>query len=420
MANSFSQSFMTTWWDELLQSTDMDATLSKTLPKWDFGDLEGERSNGKDIAGNQADTVWIPQDVRFIAQDGYVSTNGDFQDIIERNVPVRRNKAHRILFKISTKALRDPMHRQKAIEGARREIRNKIDMVAYQTIINNASMTIKSTAAFDWTLGVDAENLMINNGLAAYNSKLWLSNKDYAAVAKELGKNQYYGRDGVPLSAFEKTKIPNIANFDTYSSNYLLNLTGNAAAGVTVNGNQSHTVATYTSADQDQYLDNRSMVLNVNTGFGASAIGTKFTIAGVYAVNPETRTVSSDLRTFTIIGGSSTAPVIQPAIVVSGPYQNCSVQAADAAAITVLSKTTAAPSVFWADDSVYLVPGRLPVTPAAGVEVMEGVTEQGLPMRMTYQYDFHNEELLCKAVIYFDVAATCPDMIGAILTNQAA
>jgi len=196
----------------------------------------------------------------------------------------------------------------------------------------------------------------------------------------------------------------------------LINLPLNAVTTATVNGLQSHTVATYTDGNQDNYQDNRSMTLNVNVGL-TTAIGTKFTIAGVNAVNPETRTDNDELQTFTVVGGTSLAPIVQPAIVITGPYQNCTAAAADTAAITVLNIANKAPSVFWADDSVQLIPGVLP-TDGGGVDVMEGVTAQGLPMRMSYQWDFHNEVLNCKALVYFDVAVINPEQTGIILSNQ--
>jgi len=412
MANTTAHDNMLTMWDEVLQGTDMSATISKMLPKYDMSDVDGERGN---VLGN-ADTEWVPQEYRFQTLDGIVSSDSDYEDLVERLVPIRRSRAKRVLFQLSTKELRDPRTRTKAAKGVMRDIRNAVDIDCYQEIINQSSLVIQTSSDFNIDEGIDAEVLMINNGLAAYNKCLLLSNRDYAKVAKELGARTGLGKDGVALTAFEKATIPPIAGFDTYRSDYLINLPLNAVTTATVNGLQSHTVATYTDGNQDNYQDNRSMTLNVNVGL-TTAIGTKFTIAGVNAVNPETRTDNDELQTFTVVGGTSLAPIVQPAIVITGPYQNCTAAAADTAAITVLNIANKAPSVFWADDSVQLIPGVLP-TDGGGVDVMEGVTAQGLPMRMSYQWDFHNEVLNCKALVYFDVAVINPEQTGIILSNQ--
>lgn len=418
MANSIAQDNMMTLWDEVANGTDMNATVSKMLPKYDFDDTDGQRSHGVDNAASTADTEWIPQEYRFQVLDGIVSTDGDFEDLVERLIPVRRNKAKRVLFQLTTKQLRDSRTRAKAAKGVMRDIRNAVDVAVYQEIINQSSLVIQTGSDFSIDDAIDAENLMINNGLAAYNKTMLTSNRDYAKVAKELGNRLGLGADGKALTAFEKAAIPMMASFDTFKSDYLINLPANASAGVTVNGTQSHTVATFTDADQDNYLDNRSMTLNVNNGFGGSAIGTKFTIAGINALNPETRTDNDELQTFTVIGGTSLAPLIQPAIVTAGPYRNCSAVATDTNAIVILNTTDKAPTVFWADESVQLVPGNLPVE-GGGVDVLETVTEQGLPMRMTYEWDFHNEVFNCKALVFFDVVVINPEQTGMVLTNQS-
>lgn len=419
MANTTAQDNMLTLWDEVLQGTDMNATVSKMLPKYDFSDVDGQRGHGVDIDTNVADTMWIPQEYRFQALDGIVSSDSDFEDLVERLVPVRRNKAKRILFQLSTKELRDPRTRTKAAKGVMRDLRNAVDIAVYQEIIDQSSLIIQTSSDFNIDEGIDAELLMINNGLSAYNKKLLLSNRDYGKVAKELGRNVGLGSDGPALTAFEKAQIPAIASFDTFRSDYLINVPANASVGITISGAQSHTVATYTDVNQDNYQDNRSMTLNILGGVGADARGTKFTIADVNAVNPETRTDNGELQTFTVIGGTSLAPIIQPAIVITGPYQNCTAEAADTAVFTILNIDDKAPSVFWAEDSVQLVPGNLPVpADAGGVNAVEGTTEQGLPMRMTYWYDPHLEVFNCKALVYFDVVVLNPEQTGAVFANQ--
>ena len=60
MANTIAQDNMLTMWDEVLQGTDMNATISKMLPDFDMSDVEGERGHNSASGGLDADTVWIP------------------------------------------------------------------------------------------------------------------------------------------------------------------------------------------------------------------------------------------------------------------------------------------------------------------------------------------------------------------------
>ena len=109
---------------------------------------------------------------------------------------------------------------------------------------------------------------------------------------------------------------------------------------------------------------------------------------------------------------------VSPAIIVDGPYRNCSAQAADSAAISFLNAKVNNPSVFWAADSMKLIPGNLPVE-GGGVDKVDATTEQGLPMRFTYWYDPDLETMLMKVVIFFDMEVWLPSQVGIILDKQA-
>lgn len=433
MANTFGKSQMAVLFEEIAETTAINMTLSKSLDMYNMDEMAdmGRTSDGADPTNNivgsytQQDQEWIPQEYRFDVLEGIQSSDSDFENLVDRYIPVRRNRALRVLARINVKDLRDPARMKKKAQGMARDMANAIDTACYQAMINEASMVVTSTTDFDYQLANNAELLMLDRGMGGYNKNLFLSSPYYRNVANDLGENQYYGKEGgaaLPYDAFTKAQIPNLAGMNTMRSDYRLNLTGNATTGLTVNGDQSHTVAT-NNAD-GFFLDNRSMTLNIT---GATTVnmpaGTKFTIAGVNALNPETRTDNGELMTFTVksntVNGSA---VVQPAIVsdANSPYRNVSAQAADTAAITILNTTTTTPTLFYTPESTVLIPGRLPVPPEAeNVGVMEATTENGLPMRMTYWYDQHNEVLNCKLLCYFDVQVIYPWMLGAILANQS-
>lgn len=422
MANEFAHDKMCTLWEEVAETTGMQMSLSKDLDVYTMGsDASKDRATDSSDNSNDngSDREYIPQDYRFETLDGIVSSPSDFEDLIDRNIPVNRDQAKRVLAQIDTKGLRDPQRRKKVVQGFARDLANSIDLFCYQKMINQACMVIKNAGAFDYQQAIDAEVLMLNYGLGAYDKKLFLSNKDYAQVAKDLGLNQYYGRDGLPRDALEKAKIPDLAMFDTMKSEYLLNLPVSTAAGVTVNGNQEHTVATYDASD-NFYLDNRFMDLALTGATtGNMPVGTKFTIANVNFLHPETRQDSGDLLTLTVTVASNGTPTVSPAIVATGPYRNASAGALTGAAVVILNTANSNPSLFYTSESTVLIPGRLPVpTDAGSVVSIEATTEQGLPMRLTYTYDFHTEVFQMKGLVYFDCQVVYPNQLGVILSNQ--
>ena len=421
MSNEFAHDKMCTLWEEVAETTSQKMSLSKSLESYNMGgdanaDRAADASDNSNDSGS--DREYIPQDYRFEVKDGIVSSDADYEDIIDRMIPVNRNQSKRVLAQIDTKGLRDPQRRKKVVQGFSRDLANSIDLFCYQRMINQATMIIQNPGDFDYQQAIDAEVLMLNYGLGAYDKNLFLSNGDYAKVAKDLGLNQYYGEAGLPKDALTRAMIPNLATFNTMRSDYLLNLTGNVTAGLTINGAQEHTVATYDG--NGFYLDNRFMTLLITGSTAANMpAGTKFTIAGVNFLHPETRQDTGQLLTLTVETAVNGAPVVSPAIVATGPYRNASAAAGAAAAVSILNIANSAPSLFYTPESVVLVPGRLPVPNDSGAVVpVEATTAQGLPMRMTYTYDFHKEVFNMKGLVYFDCQVIYPNQIGAILSNQ--
>lgn len=421
MANEFAHDKMCTLWEEVAETTGMKMVLSKSLDVYNMG-MDANKDRAADSSDNSndngADREYIPQDYRFEPQEGIVSSDSDFQDIIDRMIPVNRDQSRRVLAQIDAKGLRDPQRRAKVAQGMARDLANVIDSFCYNRMIEQATMIVQNPSAFSYQQAIDAEVLMLNYGLGGFDKKLLLSNSDYSRVAKDLGQNQYYGREGVPNDALTRAMIPNLATFDTMRSDYLINLAGNQTGGLVINGAQEHVVATYDS--NGFYLDNRYMDLAITGATPANMpVGTKFTIAGVNFIHPETREDTGELLTFTVVE-TGTGTVRCTALVATGPYRNASAAAADTAAVTILNTQTSAPSLFYTPESTQLIPGRLPIpTDAGGVKSVEATTAQSLPMRMSYWYDPHNEVFNMKGLVYFDCQVIYPNQVGAILSNQS-
>jgi hypothetical protein len=395
--------------DMVVEETDQASGFSKSIPTFNMGDEAGQRYD---------DVEYLPEDFRFEAQDGFVSKadNSDAQALTDRLIPIRRNKSLYIKTAIKTKELRDPRLREMAVKGFAREIRNKVDTYCYQKAIAHANMVVVSDTAIDQSDASAAEVLMLDAGLGGYSSCLHVSLPHYKELSDKLALNQYHG--GLPQNAYERSIIPNqIGGFDkAVRADYRLTLGKQAVTGVTVSGEQSHTVQTKDA--NDNYIDNRVMELTVSATAGLKA-GDKFTIANVNRLNPEVREDTSELMTFTVMSVKNGTTVnISPAIIVDGPYRNCSAAAADIAAITFLNIANNNPSVFWAEDAMKLIPGNLPVE-GGGVDKVDATTEQGLPMRFTYWYDPDLETMLMKVVIFFDMEVWLPSQVGVILDKQA-
>lgn len=137
--------------------------------------------------------------------------------------------------------------------------------------------------------------------------------------------------------------------------------------------------------------------LAVTTTAGTVPRGTVFTVAGVYAINPQNRQSTGSLMQFvvtadTVVTTSGTLP-IYPAYIPSGQFATCTGTPAGTAAIVVLSGAVGA--VPYAQNLAYhkdaftlasadlLLPG--------GVDMAERDNFDGISMRMVRQYDINSD-----------------------------
>lgn len=146
--------------------------------------------------------------------------------------------------------------------------------------------------------------------------------------------------------------------------------------------------------------------------------GDIFTIAGVNAVNPQSRKSTGQLRQFVVTAdvssdgsGNATIP-IYPAIVLTGAFQNVDALPADNAAMTVLgAASTATPAhMAYHKDAFTLVCADLPLP--KGVDMAARVSDKqlGLSVRMVRAYDINNDVFPCRLDILFGWKAIYPEL----------
>jgi hypothetical protein len=144
--------------------------------------------------------------------------------------------------------------------------------------------------------------------------------------------------------ALRAAKIGDYANFTHYKSVFAPTHTVGVATGTPVINGASQNV-TYATAKDTM---SQSLVTSgwTNSTTGILKAGDIITIAGVFAVNPSTKTSTGRLQTFTVLSdansGASTGPAtltISPPIIISGAYQTVTAAPANSAAITVKTGT---------------------------------------------------------------------------------
>ena len=338
-------------------------------------------------------------------------------DVIERMVPTVFRSPDNVIYELDAKELRDKQHMVKMGAASALRLAAEVDKNLYETCAKNANIVVKKVGALTWDDVAVAEAQMITRGINADRRQLFLNAFDWQVIAKDLGNRAYQG--DWSKDAYARSKVPDIATFETFRTDNLYNLAATGTvSGTTINGNQSHTVTAMTG---DLPTDNRKGALVVQgANIANTKVGDRFTIVGVNAVNMIDKSDTGVLQTFTIVGGAGTVNLeISPKIVIAGPYQNCTAQAATGAALVFLNTATKPVNLFWQKGAVTLDYGRLDFPRAAGAEVLTATTKNGVPLVMVAQINAQTGKLFVRHTTLY--AATCLDSekVGVILANQS-
>ena len=133
--------------------------------------------------------------------------------------------------------------------------------------------------------------------------------------------------------------------------------------------------------------------LAVDTGANAPAQGDVFTIAGVFAVHPETKISTGVLQQFVVgAGATTTSWPISPAIVATGGAQNVNAAVADNSAISFLgtANTAVGTSLLFQKEAFAFATADL-VMPD-GVDFAKREVMDGISMRIVRQYTISNDQ----------------------------
>ena len=173
----------------------------------------------------------------------------------------------------------------------------------------------------------------------------------------------------------------------------------------------AHTVTT-TVSTQGQATINIT-----GTGTQTIAAGDVFTIANVYAVNPQTRESTGSLQQFvvteaaTAAGGAYTAVKIAPAIYTSSNALATvdSFPQATAAVTFLGSASTQYPqNLVYHKDAISFATADLLLP--QGVDMASRQVHNGISMRVVRQYDINNDRLPCRIDVLYGFSAIRPPM----------
>jgi len=157
------------------------------------------------------------------------------------------------------------------------------------------------------------------------------------------------------------------------------------------------------------------------TGSATVTVGDVFTVAGVYAVNPQTRESTGSLQQFTVTaantasGGAWTNIAISPALYTpNNALATVSAFPQDGAAVTFVgaASTQYAQNLVYHKDAITFATADLLLP--QGVDMASRQVHNGISLRVVRQYDINNDRLPCRIDVLYGYSAVRPQMAARI------
>jgi hypothetical protein len=344
------------------------------------------------------------------------------RDVTELKVPSALDQKKVVPLKLSALEQRDSRRLKEMTTAAGRRLASDIEQSTQSEIFDFGSLCVPvSGAAGDYDDVALAESMMLEQGMANDPRCFGFNARDYNGLAGNLSAATRSFGNAKSDSAYERSFVGSVAGFDTFKLGATQRL---AAAGGTSTIDTTGALVQYAPSAN---TDNRTQQITVSATASVVA-GDRFTIAGIEAVNHESKVSTGQLKTFVVVSvDSGTLMTISPPIIGANStptdaeedYKNVEVASTSAtAAITYLNANAANANYFWTKDSIEILAGRYALPGDQGTQVMRGTTDQGIELAMTKEFSGTTYTSLYHFDILYGVTNLAPEKNGILIFGQ--
>lgn len=257
------------------------------------------------------------------------------------------------------------------------------------------------TAAATYNKYIDARTILQNNLTPAGDRTALLDSLSMGDLVKDT-KTLFH--DDKSLSKqYKEGYMGRAAGFDFEESTIIPSFTRGA-------GNTAYVTngATLTGAS----------TLVIDTGAGAIAEGDVFTVAGVYAVHPETKVSTGVLKKF-VAGADATTTSLPftPAMVSATGKQNVSALPADGAAIVFFGTASTAVGTSLAYHKEAFAFATADLVMPKGVDFASRQVLDGISMRIVRAYDINGDLFPCRLDVLYGYKTLRADLACRVHNN---
>ena len=410
MANSFIKEERIAF-EDILEGFNDACVISKNVSKYGTNGELMERSS---------DTIYRPSPYILNSQTRTVGSAVTAQDVLQRKVPSTLSYTPNVTWTLDALEMRDQLQEKRLGKSAYQRLSSDLNTSVRDVISLQGSLVVPiSGAAGDYDDIALCESLMLEQGIDSERC-MALNTRDYNGLSGDLAGRQTLNK--LPTNAYERSQLGMIAGFDTLKIDSGKRIAAAAGSSLTVATNGAQVQYAPTASADNRY---QAVTFSATTGMVA---GDCFTVAGLESVHHITKESTGQLKTFRVISvDSGTVATISPPMIGANStptaaeeaYKNIEVASTSAtAAVVFLNANAANANVFWAKDSVEILPGRFAVPENQGVDVLRGVTDQGIEVVMTKEFSNSTFKSTYTLDIFYGVVNTNPEMNGILLFGQ--
>ena len=353
--------------------------------------------------------------------------SSSYKDLTELTVPAALTDAHlrNVPVKFTGTENHNPHIMDRLVGTTVSLLSNKVNQMVIDAVATYGTQVVTSSSNIDsYDEAAQAEAIMNEQQVSKGTRTMIFNPRMGLNLAGNLAGRQTF--DGASMSAYERSQLPMIGGFSTFTGDYGKSITGSSSTGVTVLG--ADQVTTPVSKDaNDLPVDNRTQTLTVSTSHGLVA-GDSFTIAGVYSVGHINKESTGQLKTFRVISVATDDLTIAPAIIpadgtadAQAAYANVNTKPANGAAITVLNTTTKASSVFYNEENVEILTAdyNIGAFGETGKRIRTATTDSGIQVVMMGDSDIDTLVTSYRIFIWANAVMTNYEAGGILLEGQA-
>jgi len=278
------------------------------------------------------------------------------------------------------------------------------DFIAYCT---KATYNVAGTAGTALTdlIAVGGARAKLNQMLAPKDGNRYIQCDSVAMGGMVNGLKGLFQDSTQIREQYREGMIGRTAMADWYENDRMLTLTnGSDVTGTT---------------DAAALVTDGGTIVDMHTTIAvtAQAVGSVFTIAGVYACHPETKQAYGSLQQFTVMAIGASTTTVSPAINLTGAKKNvCSATGAtllttdfNTQTLTFVgaASTSYVQQLMYHQDAYQFVTADLPLMDDAQKCVR--VRKENLALRVWMGSDIRNDELLMRVDILYGMAALRPE-----------